>query len=141
MKQKSQKATRRRQCHFDDSTVTVNCVRSRTTAERRRKKTSEIKTTKHFTTILNIIVEYNLDVVLYMNGVEHTLERRKICRYKGIQMCSYYNIFKMYKIDWTVTETGRAHPHAHRRVLCVCTAESNFNLIEAHISAPKQTGE
>lgn len=42
----------------------------------------------------------------------------------------------MYKIDWTVAETGRAH--AHRRVLCVCTAESNFNLIEAHNSAPHQ---
>lgn len=63
-------------------------------------------------------------------------------RFVGIKAyrCAH-TIFKMYKIDWTVTETGLAHPHAHRRVLCVCTAESNFNLIEAHISAPKQTGE
>lgn len=36
--------------------------------------------------------------------MKHTLERRKICA----------QAHKMYKIDWTVTETGRSSAHAHK---------------------------
>lgn len=56
---------------------------------------------------------------------------------KGERFVGIIYIYEIYKIDWTITETGRAHARAHtyRRVLCVFTAEQfQFNR-SAHNSA------